>query len=89
MGEQEVRMRSQAGHTQITLGQILTRLLTIRALVHKQPANLIALGMVFLMTGFYCALSPFVFICHSCRLGNHVEAHADAVAAADCGIIYQ
>ncbi len=55
-------MTSQVDHAEIKLGQILTMLLTVLAFVTKRPAYLIALGAVFLVTGFYRPLSPFVLI---------------------------
>ena len=55
-------MTTQVDHAEIKLGQILTMLLAVLAFVTKQPAYLIALGAVFLVTGFYRPLSPFVLI---------------------------
>ena len=55
-------MTTQVDHAEIKLGQLLTMLLAVLAFVYKEPAYLIALGAVFLVTGFYRPLSPFVLI---------------------------
>ena len=55
-------MTTQVDHAEIKLGQLLTMLLAILAFVYKEPAYLIGLGAVFLVTGFYRSLSPFVLI---------------------------
>ncbi len=55
-------MTTQVDHAEIKLGQILTMLLVVLAFVTKQPAYLMVLGAVFLVTGFYRPLSPFVLI---------------------------
>lgn len=53
-------MTSKVDHAEIKLGQSLTMSLAVLAFADKQPAYLIALGTVFLVTGFYRPLSPFV-----------------------------
>ena len=55
-------MTTQVDHAEIKLGQLLTMLLAVLAFVYKEPAYLIGLGAVFLVTGFYRPLSPFVLI---------------------------
>ncbi len=55
-------MTTQVDHAEIKLGQLLTMLLAVLAFVYKESAYLIALGAVFLVTGFYRPLSPFVLI---------------------------
>lgn len=47
-------------HAEIKLGQLFTMLMCIVAFMFKEPAYLIALGGIFLVTGLYRPVSPFV-----------------------------
>jgi hypothetical protein len=55
-------MTGQVDHAEIKLGQILTMMMSVMALTFAEPKWLIALGGVFLVTGLFRPLSPFVFI---------------------------
>lgn len=55
-------MSTQVDHAEIKLGQILTMLMSVAAFVFAEPAYLIVLGGIFLVTGLYRPLSPFVFV---------------------------
>lgn len=54
-------MAMQVDHAEIKLGQIFTMLMSVIAFVFAEPAYLIVLGGIFLVTGLYRPLSPFVF----------------------------
>ena len=54
-------MPMQIDHAEIKLGQIFTMLMSVAAFMFKEPAYLIGLGGIFLVTGLYRPLSPFVF----------------------------
>lgn len=55
-------MAMQIDHAEIKLGQIFTMLMSVAAFVFAEPVYLIALGGIFLVTGLYRPLSPFVLI---------------------------
>jgi hypothetical protein len=55
-------MSTQVDHAEIKLGQIFTMLMSVAAFVLAEPAYLIVLGGIFLVTGLYRPLSPFVFV---------------------------
>lgn len=55
-------MSTQIDHAEIKLGQIFTMLMSVAAFMFMEPAYLIALGGIFLVTGLYRPLSPFVLI---------------------------
>jgi hypothetical protein len=55
-------MSRQVDHAEIKLGQIFTMLLAVAAVVLAEPAYLIVLGGVFLVTAVYRPLSPFVLV---------------------------
>lgn len=58
--EQENTMAMQVDHAEIKLGQIFTMLISVVAFVFSEPAYLIVLGGIFLVTGLYRPFSPFV-----------------------------
>jgi hypothetical protein len=60
--EQESAMSMQIDHAEIKLGQIFTMLMSLAAFMVREPAYLIALGGIFLVTGLYRPLSPFVLV---------------------------
>lgn len=55
-------MSRQVDHAEIKLGQIFTMLLSVAAVVFAEPAYLVVLGGVFLVTAVYRPLSPFVLV---------------------------
>lgn len=55
-------MSTQVDHAEIKLGQIFTMLMSVAAFVLAEPVYLIVLGGIFLVTGLYRPLSPFVFV---------------------------
>jgi Domain of unknown function (DUF4395) len=55
-------MAGQVDHAEIKLGQIITMMMSVMAFTFSEPKWLIALGGVFLVTGLFRPLSPFVFI---------------------------
>lgn len=55
-------MSTQVDHAEIKLGQIFTMLISVAAFVLAEPAYLIVLGSIFLVTGLYRPLSPFVLV---------------------------
>lgn len=53
-------MAMQVDHAEIKLGQIFTMMMAVTAFALAEPKWLIALGGIFLVTGLFRPLSPFV-----------------------------
>lgn len=79
-------MAIQVDHAEIKLGQIFTVLVSAAALIFREPAWLLLLGGIFLITALYRPLSPFVLIyrhfirplriMHSDYRLDNIQAHA-------------
>lgn len=55
-------MATQVDHAEIKLGQLLTMAMAALAFALNEPLWLIALGVIFLVTGLIRSLSPFVLL---------------------------
>ncbi|MDH5710535.1 MAG: DUF4395 domain-containing protein [Gammaproteobacteria bacterium] len=55
-------MSNQVDHAEIKMGQILTIIIAASALVIQEPALLIPLGIIFLLSGTVRKISPFTLL---------------------------